>query len=192
MSWRRETWKKIPLRMISRRHSIGALCGIMQAGQEATTTTLVAAVRVGRERFENGPRSRAPCLVQVLIEISIPGVLHDRLQHFIMKLSAAFGILLDLRFAILAAFMPTIRAVIKSPSLLLQPRALSRTFMAKLWALIGNGVDENGRVVKQHLINPNAYGIVLDLGAGKSVSQQHIISPHDNKPLKVMDTRLSI
>ncbi|GLB42905.1 putative methyltransferase domain containing protein [Lyophyllum shimeji] len=83
-----------------------------------------------------------------------------------MRLSAAFSILLDLRFAVQQAFIPTVRAIIRSPSLLLRPRALSRLFMAKLWVTFGEGVDENSRLVKQELITPHAYGVVLDIGAG--------------------------
>ncbi|KAF5375948.1 hypothetical protein D9615_008217 [Tricholomella constricta] len=83
-----------------------------------------------------------------------------------MKLSAAFSILLDLRFAVHEAFLPTILVIIRSPSLLLEPSAISRLFMAKLWVTFGDGVDENSRPVKEHLITPNAYGVVLDIGAG--------------------------
>ena len=83
-----------------------------------------------------------------------------------MKLSAALSILSDLRFAIQVAILPTLRAILHSPSLLLRPHALSRTFMANLWVSFGPGSDENGRPTKQRLITPNAYGVVLDLGAG--------------------------
>ena len=107
-----------------------------------------------------------------------------------MKLSAAFSILVDLRIVIQIAFMPTFYAVLGSPSLLLRPRVLSRIFMAKLWIVFGNGVDENGRAVKEQLITPNAYGVVLDIGAGQSVSI--IISCNNgvrNNPRKAMDTQ---
>ncbi|RDB21910.1 Methyltransferase-like protein 7B [Hypsizygus marmoreus] len=83
-----------------------------------------------------------------------------------MKLSNAFSILFDLRYSVQAAFMPTIREILHSPSLLLHPTALSRFFMSKVWIAFGDGVDENGRDVKKHLITPNAYGVVLDIGAG--------------------------
>ena len=86
--------------------------------------------------------------------------------HIIMKLSAAFSILLALRAMIQVAFMPTFYAVLGSPSVLLRPRVISRIFMAKLWIVFGNGVDENSRAIKQQLITPNAYGVVLDIGAG--------------------------
>ena len=107
-----------------------------------------------------------------------------------MKLSAAFSILVDLRFGIQAAFMPTLYAVLDSPSLLLRPSDFSRIFMANLWATFGNGVDENGRGVKQQLITLNAYGVVLDIGAGQSVFI--IISCNNgahNNLYKAMDTR---
>ncbi|KAI0367926.1 hypothetical protein BV20DRAFT_970034 [Pilatotrama ljubarskyi] len=83
-----------------------------------------------------------------------------------MKLSAAFSLLTDLRLAIGTAFMPTLSALWTSPSLLWHPREISRIFMAHVWKLFGNGVDEGGRPVKQTLIPANAYGVVLDLGAG--------------------------
>ncbi|CDO68528.1 hypothetical protein BN946_scf184998.g25 [Trametes cinnabarina] len=83
-----------------------------------------------------------------------------------MKLSAAFALLADLRFAIQAAFMPTLSAIFRSPSLLVHPREVSRIFMSHVWKVFGNGVDESGRAVKQSLIPGNACGVVLDLGAG--------------------------
>ncbi|KAI0667412.1 hypothetical protein C8Q78DRAFT_1071854 [Trametes maxima] len=83
-----------------------------------------------------------------------------------MKLAAAFGLLTDLRFAVQAAFIPTLRAVFSSPSLLLHPHKVSRIFMAHVWKVFGNGVDENARPVKESLIPTNAYGVVLDIGAG--------------------------
>ncbi|OSD00414.1 hypothetical protein PYCCODRAFT_1479292 [Trametes coccinea BRFM310] len=83
-----------------------------------------------------------------------------------MKLSAAFSLLADLRFAIRAAFVPTLSAIFKSPLLLIRPSELSRIFMSHVWTVFGNGVDENARPVKQSLIPGNAYGVVLDLGAG--------------------------
>ncbi|KAI0631671.1 S-adenosyl-L-methionine-dependent methyltransferase [Trametes polyzona] len=82
-----------------------------------------------------------------------------------MKLSAAFALLTDLRFAVQAAFLPTLSAIFRSPSLLLHPTRISRTFMSYVWKVFGNGVDESGRPVKAALI-PEAYGVVLDLGAG--------------------------
>lgn len=83
-----------------------------------------------------------------------------------MKLSVALSILTDLRFAIQVAIFPTLRAILHSPSLLLRPHALSRAFMANLWVAFGPGTDQDGRPTKQRLITPNAYGVVLDLGAG--------------------------
>ena len=84
-----------------------------------------------------------------------------------MKISAAFAILQDLRFAAQAAFLPTVLAILKSPLLIVRPREVSRIFMSHVWKLFGNGVDEGGRPVKEELIRANASGVVLDLGAGK-------------------------
>lgn len=86
-----------------------------------------------------------------------------------MKLSAAFSILLDLCVGIQVAFLPTLQAIIASPSLFFRPAALSRSFMANLWVTFGKGVDENGRPLKTQLITPNAHGVVLDIGAGCTV-----------------------
>jgi len=83
-----------------------------------------------------------------------------------MKLSASFGLLIDLRYAIQAAFLPTVSAILHAPSILFHPRALSQLFMSNVWVAFGNGVDEAGRAVKDGLIPANAQGIVLDLGAG--------------------------
>lgn len=84
-----------------------------------------------------------------------------------MKLSAALSILTDLRLAVQIALPPTIRAILKSPSLIFQPSAVSRLFMDKLWLVVGPAADEGGSEVKQNLITPNAYGVVLDIGAGE-------------------------
>ncbi|KAI0654320.1 hypothetical protein C8Q70DRAFT_1048050 [Cubamyces menziesii] len=83
-----------------------------------------------------------------------------------MKLSAAFGLLTDLRLASQAAFLPTLKAVFRSPALLFYPREISRIFMAHVWKAFGNSTDESGRPVKASLIPSNAHGVVLDIGAG--------------------------
>lgn len=83
-----------------------------------------------------------------------------------MKLAAAFSLLTDFRFAIQTAFLPTLYTLLRSPSLLLKPTAVSRLFMARVWHEFGQFVDENGKPVKEELIPPNAHGVVLDIGAG--------------------------
>ena len=85
-----------------------------------------------------------------------------------MKLSSATGLLGDLWSAVQIALLPTLRAVFHSPRLLLSPHALSDIFMAHVWSLFGNGIDENHRTLKAELITPHATGIVLDIGAGES------------------------
>jgi len=92
-----------------------------------------------------------------------------------MRLTAALGLLTDLRLATGAALWPTILAVWHAPWLLFQPHALSRLFMSHVWNLFGNGVDEAGRDAKQALITPYAYGVVLDLGAGGSLRSIEVI-----------------
>lgn len=83
-----------------------------------------------------------------------------------MKLSNALSVLTDLRIAFTIAMLPTLRDVLRSPTLLLRPQALSRVFMAHLWGIYGDGSDLNSRDVKSDLITPNAHGSVLDVGAG--------------------------
>ena len=83
-----------------------------------------------------------------------------------MKLSAAFALFPDLRFALRTAIWPTVMTIWWNPFLLFHPQVLSQTFMSHLWVVFGNGVDENGRPVKRKLITPHAAGVVLDLGAG--------------------------
>jgi hypothetical protein len=85
-----------------------------------------------------------------------------------MKLSNALTPLTDLRYAIGASLWPTILDIYKSPSLFFRPAALSRIIMAHVWVLYGNPTDEGGRPTKEGLITPNAYGTVLDIGAGMS------------------------
>ncbi|KAJ3570736.1 hypothetical protein NP233_g4198 [Leucocoprinus birnbaumii] len=98
-----------------------------------------------------------------------------------MKLSAAFSLFTDLRFAVQTALWPTIVSIWYNPYLLFNPQELSRTFMNHVWLVFGNGVDENGRPVKTQLITPHATGVVLDLGAGAEPSD----------PLLVLRTRRS-
>ena len=83
-----------------------------------------------------------------------------------MKISNAFNLLTDLRFAITIALLPTLKDIFHNPSLLFRPQSLSRVFMAHLWVVFGDGIDQNSKDVKIHLIAPNAYGSVLDIGAG--------------------------
>jgi len=84
-----------------------------------------------------------------------------------MKLSNGLSLLIDLRFAITVALLPTLKDVFRNPTLLLRPQTLSRVFMANLWVVFGDGTDLNAREVKNDLITPNAYGSVLDIGAGE-------------------------
>lgn len=85
-----------------------------------------------------------------------------------MKLSNALTPLADLRYAIGASLWPTILDIYNSPSLLFRPAALAQIVMAHVWVLFDNPTDEGGRPTKNALITPNAYGVVLDIGAGMS------------------------
>jgi len=83
-----------------------------------------------------------------------------------MKISNALSVLTDLNFGFSVALIPTLKEILWNPTLLFRPRALSRIFMANLWVLFGPGTDNGAKSVKEGLITPNAYGIVLDIGAG--------------------------
>ncbi|KAF4622084.1 hypothetical protein D9613_009582 [Agrocybe pediades] len=85
-----------------------------------------------------------------------------------MKLLNALSFLIDLRMAITVAVWPTFKAVFARPILLLKPQEVSRIFMSHVWTSFADGVDEGGSAVKKNLITPNAYGVVLDVGAGKN------------------------
>lgn len=95
-------------------------------------------------------------------------VVHGR--SYQMKLTNALSPLTDLRYAIGASLWPTILDIYHTPSLLFRPAALSQVVMAHIWVLFGNPTDEGGRSTKEALITPNAYGVVLDIGAGVSES----------------------
>ncbi|KAJ7634141.1 S-adenosyl-L-methionine-dependent methyltransferase [Mycena polygramma] len=93
-----------------------------------------------------------------------------------MKLSAAFGLVSDLRAAFGVATVPTLKAIANRPSLVLRPTLLSRTFMAAVWAAFAAPTDEGARPAKLTLI-PHATGAVLDIGAGHG----HSIGYFDRK-----------
>lgn len=85
-----------------------------------------------------------------------------------MKLSNACALLQDLWEAMKIAFIPSLKQVLLQPGLLLRPRNMAQIFMAKVWeGGMAEATDEGGKAVKERLITPNAYGVVLDLGAGK-------------------------
>jgi hypothetical protein len=83
-----------------------------------------------------------------------------------MKWSSALGLLPDLCYAIQQALLPTILSLWHTPALLFNPTMISRIFMAHVWLSFSNPTDEGGKIVKSNLIPANAYGTVLDLGAG--------------------------
>lgn len=68
-----------------------------------------------------------------------------------------------------ATFITNLRAIFVEPSLILHPKKLKAVFFSNVWAFMAPSVDEGGREVKESLIRPNAFGWVLDLGAGESL-----------------------
>ena len=69
-----------------------------------------------------------------------------------MKLTAAFAIWPQLVLAGIVGVLPTLRDVLKSPSLLVRPRRLSRVMFANVWAVFGPFVDRKFRGNKEALI----------------------------------------
>ncbi|KAJ3742139.1 S-adenosyl-L-methionine-dependent methyltransferase [Lentinula detonsa] len=88
-----------------------------------------------------------------------------------MKLAAAFALFSDLHAAVRVAFWPTLKDVYHNPALILH---VSRTFMTHVWTAFSAPADENGRPVKRALLQPNATGTVLDLGAGFGHTIQYL------------------
>ncbi|KAJ3937026.1 MAG: hypothetical protein NXY57DRAFT_909780 [Lentinula lateritia] len=88
-----------------------------------------------------------------------------------MKLAAAFSLFDDLRAAVRVAFWPTLKDICHNPALIFH---ISRTFMAHVWSAFAAPTDENGRLVKQSLLLPNATGTVLDIGAGFGHTIQYL------------------
>lgn len=84
-----------------------------------------------------------------------------------MKLSAALGILGQVKYCIQTSFLPVLQAIWASPTLLLRPHTVSRIAFAHIWKSgFAEGMDENHREGKRALITPNACGVILDIGAG--------------------------
>ncbi|KAH7103472.1 hypothetical protein BKA62DRAFT_768877 [Auriculariales sp. MPI-PUGE-AT-0066] len=72
------------------------------------------------------------------------------------------------------AFQPTLAALRKDPTLLIQPLALRRVVFTAIWTRLSDDVDEGARPTKKKLITPNAYGTVLELGAGLGVTMRYL------------------
>jgi hypothetical protein len=83
-----------------------------------------------------------------------------------MRFSNIIAIVTDLRLSIQQAIIPTLIAIIKSPTLIFRPRALSRIFFYHVWTLFGPAINTNLNEMKSNLISPYAKGVVLDIGAG--------------------------
>lgn len=79
-----------------------------------------------------------------------------------------YGFSQDIYLAIRTAIVPTLRAVIARPSLVLTPRRVSRVFMDALWSEWGPGSDAAARGTKARLLGGGkARGVVMDVGAGE-------------------------
>jgi hypothetical protein len=80
----------------------------------------------------------------------------------------AYDIFSGIWFAIMIAFIPTVKAILAKPSMLFTPRIISRVFMDALWSQWGIGVDATARTTKEKLLRDDKLGgVVLDVGAGE-------------------------
>ena len=84
-----------------------------------------------------------------------------------LQLQLSLDLLGGVREALRLGFLPTLRAIFKTPSLLFHPQRIAYEYMYHVWAVFGPGIDENAREVKSSFLTPNAYGTVLDIGAGE-------------------------
>lgn len=85
-----------------------------------------------------------------------------------MKLSSALQPFWQICYGVPFAWRPTVRALWQTPALILQPAKVSQLFMAHLWTAFADPIDNGSQELKEDLITSNAYGVVLDLGAGQS------------------------
>ncbi|KAL0948389.1 hypothetical protein HGRIS_010971 [Hohenbuehelia grisea] len=83
-----------------------------------------------------------------------------------MKLSAALGLLFHIQFTLQIALLPTLKALWQRPSLIFTPSALINIFMAHVWSFMAVHIDQNAKLEKAELLPSNAFGVVLDIGAG--------------------------
>ncbi|KZP22885.1 hypothetical protein FIBSPDRAFT_786565 [Athelia psychrophila] len=83
-----------------------------------------------------------------------------------MRLSSALRPFWQICYGTSFAWRPTMRALWTTPALMLHPAKVSQLFMAHLWTAFADPIDDGSRELKEDLITTNAYGVVLDLGAG--------------------------
>ncbi|KAI9349162.1 S-adenosyl-L-methionine-dependent methyltransferase [Obelidium mucronatum] len=84
-----------------------------------------------------------------------------------MSFDQKTGIVWDMFSAIQVSFIPTLWAIVGTPSLLWNWRKLQQVVMGNIWANgFGEGVNSGSATIKERLITPNARGVVMDIGAG--------------------------
>lgn len=77
-----------------------------------------------------------------------------------------YGFFLDLHRSMGIALLPTLKAIVKDPLLIVKPLEVRRMYMAHVWSVYGDGIDESSKREKEKVVRANASGIVLDMGAG--------------------------
>ncbi|KAJ7280237.1 S-adenosyl-L-methionine-dependent methyltransferase [Mycena rebaudengoi] len=87
---------------------------------------------------------------------------------------AVFDIVDTMRAALMIAFIPTVRAIFASPSLLLSPAAIRRVIFQHIWTPFGEGGDTYSSGERTRLITPHAHGVVLDIGAGHGSAAKYL------------------
>ncbi|EUC56858.1 methyltransferase domain protein [Rhizoctonia solani AG-3 Rhs1AP] len=83
-----------------------------------------------------------------------------------LGLATLYSLFPDWWLAVKHGIPRTWRAIMAQPRLLFRPSELSRLFFSFVWEKFAPLVDEGAREVKESLVRPYAYGVVLDIGAG--------------------------
>ncbi|PPQ75975.1 hypothetical protein CVT24_006390 [Panaeolus cyanescens] len=91
-----------------------------------------------------------------------------------MKLSKALEILMQIIGGIAIGLPPTVISVLRRPWVLFNPREISNIFMSHVWMAFLNGIDQNEANTKRELLYTEAYGVVLDIGAGHGHAVQYL------------------
>jgi len=84
-----------------------------------------------------------------------------------LTLWGRLAILYDLFLICLETLIPILHAILAEPTLLLHPKKLKTILFSNVWSFMASSVDERCRELKQSFIRPNAFGCVLDVGAGE-------------------------
>ncbi|PPR01211.1 hypothetical protein CVT24_006121 [Panaeolus cyanescens] len=91
-----------------------------------------------------------------------------------MKLSNALAIAVPSILGICVALVPTLVSLLIRPWLVFNPHEISKLFMSYVWVVFSDGIDKGDAKVKKDLVEGDAYGVVLDIGAGHGHGVQYL------------------